>query len=110
MCLPPMDSSFLVTVLQVGPCVVTQIKTQISDGYTALQLGFDEKPVERLNKPIAGHLKKTSDKGFRVLKEFRQDKIEDIEAGATIDINMFSIGDKVSVTGISKGPGLSRYH
>ncbi len=94
-----------VTVLQVGPCVVTQIKTQISDGYTALQLGFDEKPVERLNKPIAGHLKKTSDKGFRVLKEFRQDKIEDIEAGATIDINMFSIGDKVSVTGISKGRG-----
>ncbi|WP_035235626.1 50S ribosomal protein L3 [Desulfobacter vibrioformis] len=94
-----------VTVLQVGPCVVTQIKTEETDGYTALQLGFDEKPVERLNKPIAGHLKKTSDKGFRVLREFREESVDDIEAGATIGADMFSIGDKVTVTGISKGRG-----
>ncbi|MGD9825730.1 50S ribosomal protein L3 [Desulfobacter sp.] len=94
-----------VTVLQVGPCVVTQIKTEATDGYTALQLGFDEKPVERLNKPIAGHLKKTSDKGFRVLREFREESVDDIEAGATIGVDMFSIGDKVTVTGISKGRG-----
>lgn len=94
-----------VTVLQVGPCVVTQIKTEATDGYTALQLGFDEKPVERLNKPIAGHLKKTSDNGFRVLREFREESVDDIEAGATIGVDMFSIGDKVTVTGISKGRG-----
>lgn len=94
-----------VTVLQVGPCVVTQIKTEETDGYTALQLGFDEKSVERLNKPIAGHLKKSSDKGFRVLREFREGSVDDIEAGATIGVDMFSIGDKVSVTGISKGRG-----
>ena len=83
-----------VTVLQVGPCVVTQIKTEETDGYTALQLGFDEKQVERLNKPMAGHLKKTSEKGFRVLREFREASVEGIEAGETIGVDMFSIGDK----------------
>ena len=95
-----------VTVLQVGPCVVTQIKTEDTDGYTALQLGFDEKPVERLNKPVAGHLKKASDKGFRVLREFREDSVEEIEAGSTIGVDMFTIGDKVTVPGGSKGRGI----
>jgi len=94
-----------VTVLQVGPCVVTQVKTEETDGYTALQLGFDEKPVEKLNKPIAGHLKKATDKGFKVLREFRADNVEDVEAGSTLNVDMFSVGDKVSVTGISKGRG-----
>ncbi len=94
-----------VTVLQVGPCVVTQVKTEQTDGYTALQLGFDEKPVKKLNKPEAGHLKKTTDKGFRVLREFRADSVEGLEAGATIGADLFSVGDKVSVTGISKGRG-----
>ncbi|MDD9303689.1 MAG: 50S ribosomal protein L3 [Desulfobacter sp.] len=94
-----------VTVLQVGPCVVTQVKNQETDGYTALQLGFDEKPVERLNKPVAGHLAKATDKGFRVLREFRTENVGDVEAGATLDINLFSVGDKVTVSGISKGRG-----
>ncbi|WP_083863772.1 50S ribosomal protein L3 [Desulfobacula toluolica] len=94
-----------VTVVQVGPCVVTQIKTIESDGYNALQLGFDEKPVEKLNKPMAGHLKKASDKGFRVLKEFRTDDVESVEAGATIGIDIFTVGDKVNISGISKGRG-----
>lgn len=94
-----------VTVVQVGPCVVTQIKTNETDGYNALQLGFDEKPVEKLNKPIAGHLKKTGDKGFRVLREFRTDDAESVEPGATIGIDIFAIGDKVNISGISKGRG-----
>ena len=94
-----------VTVLQVGPCVVTQVKTEETDGYTALQLGFDEKSVERLNKPIAGHLKKSTDKGFRVLREFRTDSVEDVEAGATLNVDMFTVGEKVTVTGVSKGRG-----
>lgn len=94
-----------VTVLQVGPCVVTQVKNEETDGYTALQLGFDEKPVERLNKPIEGHLKKATDKGFRVLKEFRTDDVADVEAGAVLGIDMFSVGEKVTVTGTSKGRG-----
>lgn len=94
-----------VTVLQVGPCVVTQVKTKETDGYTALQLGFDEKPVEKLNKPMAGHLKKTSDKGFRVLREFRTDDVKTVEAGAAIGVDIFAIGDKVNICGISKGRG-----
>ncbi|MCF8114577.1 MAG: 50S ribosomal protein L3 [Desulfotignum sp.] len=94
-----------VTVVQVGPCVVTQVKTPEKDGYTALQLGFDEKPVKRLNKPVAGHLKKACDKGFRVLKEFRAQAVDGIEPGATINVDMFSIGEKVTVSGISKGRG-----
>ncbi len=94
-----------VTVVQVGPCVVTQVKTTETDGYNALQLGFDEKKVEKLNKPIAGHLKKAGDKGFRVLREFRTDDLEDVEAGATIGIDVFTVGDKVNISGISKGRG-----
>ena len=94
-----------VTVVQVGPCVVTQIKTEDSDGYSALQLGFDEKKVEKLTKPIAGHLKKTTDKGFRVLREFRTDDVENVEAGATLSVDVFTIGDKVNISGISKGRG-----
>ena len=94
-----------VTVVQVGPCVVTQVKTKETDGYNALQLGFDEKPVEKLNKPMAGHLKKACDQGFRVLKEFRTDDAEEVEAGKTIGIDVFEVGQKVNISGISKGRG-----
>ena len=94
-----------VTVVQAGPCVVTQVKREDRDGYNALQLGFDEKKVEKLNKPIAGHLKKSTDKGFRVLREFRTNDPEEIESGTTLSIDMFSVGDKVNISGISKGRG-----
>jgi large subunit ribosomal protein L3 len=94
-----------VTVLQVGPCVITQVKNMETDGYTAIQLGYDERPVEKLNKPVAGHLKKAGDKGFKVLREFRADSVEEMTAGMTIGIDMFSVGDKVNVSGISKGRG-----
>ncbi|MDZ7665989.1 MAG: 50S ribosomal protein L3 [Desulfotignum sp.] len=94
-----------VTVVQVGPCVVTQVKTQEKDGYKAIQLGFDETPAEKLNKPISGHLKKATDKGYRVLKEFRAESVEDLEPGAIVDLDIFSIGDKVTVTGTTKGRG-----
>ena len=94
-----------VTVVQAGPCVVTQIKSKETDGYNALQLGFDEKKVEKLNKPIAGHLKKTTEKGFRVLREFRTDDIEEVESGAIFSTEMFTVGDKVNISGISKGRG-----
>ena len=94
-----------VTVVQAGPCIVTQIKTEENDGYKAIQLGFDEKKVEKLNKPIAGHLKKTTDKGFRVLREFRTENLDDIESGATISTEIFSVGDKINISGISKGRG-----
>jgi len=95
-----------VTVVQVGPCVVTQVKTQEKDGYKAIQLGFDETPAEKLNKPISGHLKKATDKGYRVLKEFRAESVEeDVAPGSIVDLEIFSIGDKVTVTGTTKGRG-----
>jgi len=94
-----------VTVVQAGPCVVTQVKTEDRDGYNALQLGFDEKKVEKLQKPIVGHLKKSTDKGFRVFREFRTDDPEGIESGTTLSTDMFSVGDKVNISGISKGRG-----
>jgi large subunit ribosomal protein L3 len=94
-----------VTVVQVGPCVVTQVKTKDTDGYDALQLGFDEKSVDRLTKPVAGHLKKTGDKGFRVLREFRTDDAAAVEPGTSIGIDVFSVGEKVNISGISKGRG-----
>ena len=94
-----------VTVVQVGPCVVTQIKTIETDGYNSVQLAFGEKKVEKLNKPIAGHLKKSTDKGFRVLREFRTNDVENVETGTVIGVDMFSIGEKVTISGISKGRG-----
>jgi large subunit ribosomal protein L3 len=94
-----------VTVVQVGPCVVTQVKTKETDGYTALQLGFDETPLKKLNKPITGHLKKATDKGFRVLKEFRTQSVDGVDPGATVNLDIFSIGEKVTVSGTSKGRG-----
>ncbi|MFH2059048.1 MAG: 50S ribosomal protein L3 [Pseudomonadota bacterium] len=94
-----------VTVVQVGPCVVTQVKTIETDGYNSVQLAFDEKKVEKLNKPIAGHLKKSTDKGFRVLREFRTNDVENVETGTVISVDMFSIGEKVTISGISKGRG-----
>ncbi len=94
-----------VTVLQVGPCVVTQVKTKETDGYTAVQLGFDEIPVQKLNKPLAGHVKKASENGFRVLREFRIESEESPEIGAALQADMFAIGDKINVSGISKGRG-----
>ena len=94
-----------VTVVQVGPCVVTQVKTPEKDGYTALQLGFDETSVEKLNKPISGHLKKATEKGYRVLKEFRTESVDGVEPGTTVNLDMFSIGEKVTVSGITKGRG-----
>ncbi len=84
-----------VTVVQVGPCVVTQVKTVETDGYTALQLGFDEKSIEKLNKPLAGHLEKSGGKGFRVLREFRTESVEDVAPGAVVDVAMFKVVKKL---------------
>ncbi len=91
-----------VTVLQAGPCVVTQVKNESRDGYRAVQLGFVEtkKPA---NKPRAGHLKQIG-KNLRYLKEFRV-KEGEYNVGQVIDVSQFVPGDVVNVTGFSKGKG-----
>ncbi|MCK5100218.1 MAG: 50S ribosomal protein L3 [Desulfobacteraceae bacterium] len=94
-----------VTVVKAGPCVVTQIKNIETDGYTALQIGFEEIDAKKINKPDAGHFEKSGGKGFSTLREFRVDNIDDYELGQVLDLGMFSVGDKVVVSGISKGRG-----
>jgi large subunit ribosomal protein L3 len=96
-----------VTVIEMGPCVITQKKTKEIDGYDALQLGFGQKKQKNVTKPIQGHLKKT-DSGFpRVLREFRMRTPEDYEEGQELKVDIFEVGDYVDVVGVSKGRGFT---
>ena len=94
-----------VTVIEAGPCVVTQKKTVETDGYTAVQLGFEDVKESKLSKPEAGHLKKAGVAAMRHLKEFRLDGAADMNVGDTVKADTFAAGDKIDVTGISKGHG-----
>ncbi len=94
-----------VTVIEAGPCVVTQKKTAEKDGYNAVQLGFQEVKESKLSKPELGHLKKNGAAPMKVLKEFRIEKNEDLNVGDTVKASTFAVGDKIDVTGISKGHG-----
>ena len=94
-----------VTVIQAGPCTVVQKKTEEKDGYVAVQLGFDEVPERKLSKPEVGHLKKAGEKMLRTLKEFKLDKAAELNVGDEILCTTFATGDRVDVTGISKGHG-----
>jgi large subunit ribosomal protein L3 len=97
-----------VTVLEVGPCVVTQIKTQENDGYDALQIGFVEKKASRLNKPQAGHFKKSGKKGFTFLAEIAVEDPSEHTLGDTLTVDTaFEVGERVEVSGIAKGRGFS---
>jgi large subunit ribosomal protein L3 len=93
------------TVIEAGPCYVTQIRTKEKDGYEAVQLGFDEKPDRLTNKPEKGHFAKASVKGLRLVKEFRDFKGGDLAIGKELKVDLFMKGDKVSVTAKSKGKG-----
>jgi large subunit ribosomal protein L3 len=98
---------FPVTVVQVGPCVVTQIKTIETDGYNALQLGFGEKKSDRINKPVQGHLKKSGGGSFAFLREVEVNDPENYTLGQTISLDLFKVGERVDVVGYSKGRGFS---
>ena len=91
-----------VTVIQAGPCTVTQVKTEATDGYAGAQLGYES--VRRLNKPRAGHLRRINQR-FRILREFGLDDEAEVEVGQLIDVSLFDEGDLVDVTGRSKGRG-----
>jgi len=97
-----------VTVIEAGPCFVVQKKTSKREGYEALQLGFERRRLEKQTKPLQGHFAKHGIKSaFRFLREFRLDSTEDIEVGQELDVSQFAIGDKVTITGISKGKGFA---
>ncbi|MCL1965232.1 MAG: 50S ribosomal protein L3 [Firmicutes bacterium] len=100
-----------VTVIQAGPCTVVQKKTVQNDGYAAIQVGFEQVPEHRveklLNKPLRGHFKKAGVKPTRRLREFRLADCEAYEIGQVIKADIFEPGEKVDVTGISKGHGFT---
>ena len=102
-----------VTIVAAGPCPVTQIKTAERDGYSAVQVAYDEVPERKVNKPMAGHLAKAKVAPHRLLREFQIDG-DPVEVGHVLDVSQFEIGDKVKVTGKSKGKGFAgvvkRYH
>ncbi|MCD6595905.1 50S ribosomal protein L3 [bacterium] len=97
----------LVTVLSVGPCKIVQVKTPENDGYYALQLGYETKKPNKVNKPMKGHFKKAGVEPFRKLKEFRiENPDEKFKTGQTLSIdNVFQEGELVDCTGTSKGKG-----
>ncbi len=97
-----------VTVIQAGPCVVIQVKTQENDSYNAIQLGFGERKEKNTPGPLKGHLKKSGDKLYHILKEVRDfEAKEPLKPGDEIKADIFNAGDKVSISGISKGRGFA---
>ncbi len=104
--LDPDGRSIAVTVVEVGPCTVMQRKTPDRDGYSAIQLGYDPSKASRENKATIGHAEKAAKGTFNVLREFRGG--DDLEVGATVTAaQVFSAGDRVHVTGTSKGRGFA---
>ena len=96
-----------VTVLEAGPCPVVQKKTVENDGYESVQLGFSPKKAKRVNKPEKGHFAKAGVEVTRVLKEFKLDGAADMNLGDIVKVDVFAQGDKIDVTGISKGHGFA---
>ena len=94
-----------VTVVEAGPCTVTQIKTEENDGYQAVQVGFGDVKVSRVNKPMKGHFDKADVAPKKTLKEFRLESIDGIEVGNILKADTFEVGEIVDVKGTSKGHG-----
>ena len=94
-----------VTVVEAGPCVITQKKTIENDGYEAVQVGFGDVKAQRVNKAMKGHFAKNDVAPKKVLKEFRLENIADVNVGDVLKADVFAVGDKVDVIGTSKGHG-----
>ncbi|MBO4501106.1 MAG: 50S ribosomal protein L3 [Clostridia bacterium] len=96
-----------VTVINAGPCVVVQKKTPEKDGYSAVKLGFQNETERKLSKPAKGEFAKAGVSYKKYLKEFRLDNASELEVGATLTSEVFQAGEKIDVTGVSKGHGFS---
>jgi large subunit ribosomal protein L3 len=96
-----------VTILKTGLCQISQIKTVNTDGYNAVQVAYGEERLKKINKPTLGHLKKMGDRGFKSFGEFRVSKPEEFKLGQVIEVDTFSVGQKVRVTGKSIGKGFA---
>ena len=96
-----------VTVIRVGPCLVTQIKTTTTDGYNAVQIGYSQVPVRKLTKPQLGHLKKAGAPPLKYLGEYSLENVEEFNVGQTLTVSNFNIGQHVNISGTSIGKGFS---
>ena len=94
-----------VTVIEAGPCVVSQVKTVETDGYNAIQLGFGEVKSSKVNKPKAGHFAKANVEAKKHLREFRCEEPAELKVGDEVKADVFAQGEKVDIQGISKGKG-----
>jgi len=94
-----------VTVIEAGPCLVSQIKTVENDGYSAVQIGFGEIKLNKVNKPMAGHFSKGNVAPKKTLREFKLENLSEMNVGDLIKADIFAEGDKIDVTGRSKGKG-----
>ena len=94
-----------VTVIEAGPCVVAQVKTVESDGYNAIQLGFEDVKESKVNKPEKGHFAKSKLTPKKHLREFRLDSVENINVGDELKADTFTAGDQLDIQGTSKGKG-----
>ncbi len=95
-----------VTVIEAGPCKVLQVKTETTDGYSAIQVGFGDKKAKRINKAMSGHFKKSNSDGYYFVREFRVAAGSSYEVGQEVALDeVMKVGDKVDVQGISKGRG-----
>ena len=99
-----------VTVLQAGPCVVTQVKTEENDGYKAVQVGFVDKREKLVTKPVKGHFDKAGVAYKRYVREFRLENAEEYSVKDEIKADIFAAGDKIDATAISKGKGFQGCH
>ena len=94
-----------VTVIEAGPCVVAQVKTNETDGYNAVQLGFGDVKESKVNKPVKGHFAKSKLALKKHLREFRMNSVEDVKVGDELKADVFTKGEKVDIQGTSKGKG-----
>lgn len=95
-----------VTVIEAGPCTVLQVKSEKTDGYNAIQVGFDAKKPSRVNKPMNGHFQKAGSDGFYHVREFRVENPEEFQTGQTLALDsLFNVGDIIDIQGKSKGRG-----
>ena len=96
-----------VTILKVGPCIITQIKTEMKDGYNAIQVGYSNTSNKSLTQPELGHLQKSNIQPLKYLKEFRVETVDDFEVGQVLNVDLLSVNQLVNIKGKTVGKGFS---
>ncbi len=96
-----------VTVIEAGPCHIVQVKTKETDGYEAVQMGFKQKRENLINRPARGHFRRADVPPLRFLREFKPDSVETYQMGDQVTVDIFSAGELVDISGVSKGKGFA---